>query len=60
MRCLLGGKYIRKIDWFNKLGVGHSGSPAVISCLTGDFPLPLSIPIIVSLQDPQATLSRPA
>jgi hypothetical protein len=43
VRCLLGGKYIRKIDWFNKLSVGavavpqsfcvHSGSSS-----RGNFP----------------------
>src|SRR5437899_4257725 len=55
--CLLGGKHIRKISWFNKLSVGRNGSPAVISCLTGDFPVLLLIPIIISLRDPQASLS---
>jgi hypothetical protein len=27
VRCLLGGKYIRKIDWFNKLASGTVAVP---------------------------------
>ena len=33
---------------------------AVISCVVGDFPVPLSIPIIASLRGHHASLSRPA
>ena len=32
---------------------------AVISCVVGDFPVPLSIPIIASLRGHHASLSRP-
>ena len=33
---------------------------AVISCVVGDFPVPLSIPTIASLWGHHASLSRPA
>jgi hypothetical protein len=33
---------------------------AVISCVVGDFPVPLSIPTIASLRGHHASLSRPA
>ncbi len=41
------------------LGGRHSQA-AVISCVVGDFPVPLSIPIIASLRGHHASLSRPA
>src|SRR5207244_94999 len=49
------GSALRRAGFF---GERHSQA-AVISCVVGDFPVPLSIPAIASLRGHHASLSRP-
>ena len=50
------GSALRRAGFF----LERHSQAAVISCVVGDFPVPLSIPIIASLRGHHASLSRPA